>query len=390
MHLSPPELRAYLDAALPASEQAAAAEHLAHCGQCTAELGLVEARAARVNNRLAALAPAPAEAARAAPAALDLLRHRQRKERLPMFKSLAQRRSVWVTAIALLALAFSFAFAPVRTFAGQFLGLFRVQQIAVLPVDIARLESLHDDPTLIDEFNHLFADAVKVTKKPGEPVTVASAAEAGALAGFSVRELGGALGSPVFNVSDSAAFEVVIDRARAQGILDEAGRGDLRLPESVDGATIAVSVPAGANVAYNCPDLLQNEDGGFERGEPGGLRNCVLLGQIPSPSVETPPNLDMVQLAELALQFTGMSTAEAQAFSQSVDWTSTLVVPIPMNAAINEQVMVDGVTGTLVFRGADDGVPARYTLLWVKDGIVYALSAFGSAEDAVALANTIQ
>ena len=311
-----------------------------------------------------------------------------------MLKSLVQRRSVWITGAAVLALALSFSFAPVRTFAGQFLGLFRVQQIAVVPVDMARLDGLHDDPTLSDQISRLFGDTVKVTKDPGPAVMAASAAEASQLAGFTVRELSGAGGSPEFEVSDSGAFEVVINRERAQAILNEAGRGDLQLPEALDGETISVSIPAGVRTTYNCPDLNEAEDNatfsGEMRADLDELRGCVLFGQIPSPSVETPPSLDMVQLAELGLQFAGMSSEEARAFSASVDWTSTLVVPIPTGASQAEQVSVDGVTGTLVMMRGNDEVPQRYTLLWVKDGIVYALSAFGTADEAVALGSSIR
>jgi hypothetical protein len=394
MHLSTAELRAYLDRALPAAEQTAAAEHLAACAVCAAELRSLEARAARVQARLAVLAPAPAEAARRAQAVLNLVQERERKDRVPMFKSLAKRRSLWITAAAVLVLAVSFSFAPVRTFAGQFLGLFRVKQIAVLPVDLARLASLHDDPTLSDQITRMFNESVTVTKDPGPTVAAASAAEAGQLAGFAVRELGGAIGAPQFTVTDSAGFKVVIDQPRAQAILNDAGRADLQLPASLDGATVEVSIPAGVAVAYNCPDMSDAAETTYGPGEMRGdvdeLVECVLLGQMPSPSVETPPNLDMARLAELGLQFTGMSPDEARAFSGSVDWTSTLVVPIPMNASTAQQVSVDGVTGTLVTRRGDDGVPPRYTLMWVKNGIVYVLSAFGTAQDAVALGNTIR
>jgi hypothetical protein len=98
----------------------------------------------------------------------------------------------------------------------------------------------------------------------------------------------------------------------------------------------------------------------------------------------------VAQLAEIGLQFTGMSPEEAHAFSQTVDWTSTLVVPIPRNGHAYEQVSVDGVTGNLIYRAGDDGVPARYTVLWVRDGILYALSGFGAPSEAVSLANTLQ
>jgi hypothetical protein len=35
-------------------------------------------------------------------------------------------------------------------------------------------------------------------------------------------------------------------------------------------------------------------------------------------------------------------------------------------------------------------VPARYLVLWVKDGVVHALSGFGQPDEGIALANSIQ
>jgi hypothetical protein len=115
----------------------------------------------------------------------------------------------------------------------------------------------------------------------------------------------------------------------------------------------------------------------------------VVLAQVPSPSVEAPPDLDLKHLAELALQFTGMTAEEAHSFSETVDWSTTLVVPIPRSEADYEQVSVDGVTGTLVYP-TEERRFEPYVLMWVKDGIVYALSGFGDRSQAVTLANSIQ
>ena len=83
-----------------------------------------------------------------------------------------------------------------------------------------------------------------------------------------------------------------------------------------------------------------------------------------------------------------MSFEEAAAFTNSVDWTSTLVVPIPKNAAVNKQVPVDGVTGTLIQRPADDA--PQFALVWVKDGIVYAISGLGTnSQQALDMANSL-
>jgi hypothetical protein len=115
----------------------------------------------------------------------------------------------------------------------------------------------------------------------------------------------------------------------------------------------------------------------------------VLLAQLPSPTVNTPPDLNIAQLAEIGLQFTGMSAADAHQFSQNVDWTSTLVIPFPRNAGTYEQVSVDGVTGTLISRDGR-GQSGQYSLIWVKDGILYGLTGNGTREQAIALAQSIQ
>ena len=85
-----------------------------------------------------------------------------------------------------------------------------------------------------------------------------------------------------------------------------------------------------------------------------------------------------------------MSAEEAAAFTSTVDWTSTLVVPIPSNAADYEQVSVDGVTGTLIQRRSREGEPSTFALLWVKDGIIYAISGRGAnSGQAIEMANSL-
>ena len=120
------------------------------------------------------------------------------------------------------------------------------------------------------------------------------------------------------------------------------------------------------------------------------LRHCTILAQTPSPTVTTPPDLDVTELAMIGLQFTGMTESEARAFSQTVDWTTTLVVPIPRNGHEYSQVTVDGVTGNLIYRQTDDGVPPRYTLLWVKDSIIYAISGFDDPEVGLAIGDSLK
>lgn len=292
--------------------------------------------------------------------------------------------------IALVLLALILAFPSTRALAGELLNLFRVQQVQVVPVDFTGLEQLTGDGALGNRFTELISDSVDMQKEPGEPVAAAGAEEASQLAGFNVRMPAGLTPSQI-NVTGAAAFRMTLDRAKAQALLDEAGRGDLVLPASVDGAEISVDIPASVSVAFGtCPKPGSGVSGNTEQSTTQRrYPDCVILAQIPSPSVNAPADLDIEALARVGLEFTGMSPEEAAELTSTVNWTSTLLVPIPRNAAIHEQVSVDGVTGTLIQRPSGEG--PQFALLWVKDGIIYAISGLGTdSQQAVKMANSLQ
>lgn len=308
-----------------------------------------------------------------------------------MFKSLfaPRRRSLWAGLSLIAALAVAFSFAPVRAWAGEFLGLFRVQQVTVLPVDTTRLSALTGNDTLGQQISQLMSDSVTVQHQPADPVVVASAAEASAAAGFTVRLPGSRSDAPALTVQDGAAFQFTIDRERTQSLLNESGFTSQELPASLDGAVVSVDIPKGVSAAYGACPPPTAEEGNPVTGSPGRrFQDCVMLVEIPSPSITTPPDLDVAALAEIGLQFTGMTAEEAHAFAQSVDWTTTLVVPIPRNGASYQQLDVDGVTATLIQRPSDDA--AEFALIWVKDGLIYAIGGLGSnTQAALDMANSL-
>ena len=290
---------------------------------------------------------------------------------------------------ALIILALVLAFPGTRALAGELLNLFRVQQVTVVPVDFTGLEQLTGDGNLGNQFTQLIADSVDMQQEPGEPVQAASAEEASQLAGFTVRIPSGMTPSQI-NVTGGAAFSMTLDRTKAQALLDEAGRSDLILPESVDGADISVDIPASVSVAFGtCPKPGSEVSGNNEQSTTERLYpDCVILAQIPSPSVNAPADLDIEALARIGLEFTGMSPEEAAELTSTVNWTSTLLVPIPRNATIHEQVSVDGVTGTLIQRSSEEG--PQFAVLWVKNDIIYAISGLGTnSQQAIEMANSL-
>ncbi len=394
-HLDEGQLRAYFDGQLSPAESA----HLTTCSHCQEELTGLKSRAARMSARLAVLTPLPAEAPRPAQHALDQLKTRinERKDRTPMLNSLFTRRlrPVWAGLALVAALTVAFSFAPMRAWAVGFLGLFRVQNITVVEFDPANLDRYSQFEGAQTRLDRFFSENV-VQSGGGDPQVVASPAEAAQVAGYALR-LPGNLGEPaslVVQPGVNIAFEVDLNRVHA--ILDELGRSDIRLPKALDGETVTVNLPTSVATAYgSCPQPASGEaaTAGAERDHEGRVfyRDCKALVQLPSPTINAPDGLDLAVMGQAMLEFTGMSPEKARQFSANVDWTTTLVIPVPSADWLSyREVSVDGVTGTLITDN-NRGGPGRYTLLWVKDGVVYSLMGSSeSTDEALEIANSLQ
>jgi hypothetical protein len=391
-HLDDGQLRAHLDEELDET----AVQHLVNCPECQLRISTIKDRSGELGRRLGFLksSVSPEATPSASMALVKFKKHLKEKKEVPMKKTLyAKFRPLWAVLAAVLILIAAFSFPSVRAWAGEFLGVFRVRQVTVIPIDTTGLSSLSGHSTLMNQIGQLLSNSINVSEKPGAPQIVADAAQASKLAGFQVRLPTDQGLTPQLSVQGGMAFTLVVDRARAQSLLDEAGYNNLKLPSSLDGAKIDVKIPASVSAGYGtCPNPAQeNTDNSFStQGSPGRrYTDCVMLVQIPSPTINTPPDIDIAKLAEIGLEFTGMSPEQAQKFSQNVDWSSSLVIPIPRNAATYQEVSVDGVTGTLIQRPPDDA--PEYALVWVKNGIIYAIGGLGSdSTKAIEMANSLK
>ena len=311
-----------------------------------------------------------------------------------MFRKLFTSPLIRYGASAALVIALILAFPATRALAGELLSLFRVQHVTVVPVDFTGMEQL--DGAVGNNISQLISESVTMKKEPGDPVNAATTDEASQLAGFNVRAPQDITPSRI-SVMSGASFTFTSDRDKAQALLDEAGRSDLVMPKEVGGADVSVNIPSSVSIAFGtCPE--PGNKGEVERemkretttgGSPGRVsKDCIILAQIPSPEVSAPASLDINKLAQSGLECTGMTAEEAAGFTSTVDWTSTLVVPIPKNAASYQQVTVDGVTGTLIERPSDDA--PQFALFWVKDGVIYTIGGLGSnSQKALEIANSL-
>ena len=393
-------LRAYQDGELSKAQDAEIVGHLAGCAECTKRLREIAATAVRVEKQMVSLGASSAEMKFDAQAALSRFKEQQdaRVETMPSksdfvahetkVRTRSRRwRPLWIGAVAATILLCSLAFPFGRGLAQRFLGTLRVEKVQPVRLDFS---SLDGNRPLQEMLHQMISDKVVVTADE-RPQPASTAADAGQLAGFSAHVLNARTDTPKFIVGGQHAFHMVIDRTRLQDIFDQAGRADLLLPATLDGANVSVNVPRSIMVEYgDCPEAHPASAAAQTtpaQAHSGAWANCLALEEVPSPLVNMPSDLNLQQLAEIGFQLAGMSATQARSLGQTIDWKSTLVLPIPRFASSYSQVTVNGVQGTLIEGSGRRG--PDYVLVWVKSGIIYGLVGHGDSSNAVALANTL-
>jgi Putative zinc-finger len=384
--LSESALRAYHDGESTPASGAEAEAHLSVCARCREQLKRISETAGRVQRRLDLLDASDSGAPIDPHAALASFRvqHGDDEERAPILQRLLERRwrPAWAVGALGAILLVSLAFPLGRGLAQRILATLRVERVQPVRFDTT---SFDEDRPLQRMLSQLISDKVVIITDE-KSQKVATLAEASRLAGFHVRVPHGLPGTSQFNVEGQHAFRTTIDRARLQDILDQSGRPDLLLPATIDGETISFQVPRGVRVQYGeCAKVIS--DGENQAGLSPQTFSCTMLVEAPSPIVDVPADLNLQQLAEIGLQLAGMSAVQAREFCQTVDWKSTLVLPITPAVRSYETVTVDGVQGTLMTPAARRGPGS--VVIWVKDGIIYCLASPGGSSEAIALADSL-
>ena len=398
-------LRSHLDRELAGAELAEANQHLVSCADCRARWEKLRAETARMKDLLATLAPSADSITTNPAVAYAEFNHRfeiiDRLRVSGITRLFAPRwRPAWAFAAVAIAVTIVVSVNPVRTWAQRVLAMLRVRKIQVVTIDPTTLmSSTEPDSRPYKLVNQFIADNVVMTMDPGKPDIVSSTSKAAQVAGYAVRTVS-SLGTPQrVEVNGETAFQMTINRDRIETLLEEVGRSDIRIPASANGALIAVHIPKSVISMYgDCPvrHVSSNPQSHAEALAERKMErmanitntNCTYFIQAPSPTVSVPPDLNMSDIAEAALELAGMSPTEARSFCQTVDWSSTLVVPIPRDSSSYETVTVDGVEGTLITETLSQG--NRYSLLWIKNGVIHSLAGHGNSSDALSLAASLR
>jgi hypothetical protein len=268
-----------------------------------------------------------------------------------------------------------------------------MQKVQAVNVDLSSFTDPNANPALHDMVAKMISDKVVVTKaEKDQPAS--DRAAAAQLAGFPVQLLASRKDAPKLVVSGEHDVNLTVDRTRLQAIFNEAGHPELVVPQSLDGAAVAVQIPRAVQAQYgNCPTptsatsaVASNVTGPTPASTE--FSDCVRLREGPSPMVDVPPGLDVEHLAQIGLEVAGMNPTQSHDFLQTVDWKSTLSMTVPRFLRSYQGVKINGVQGTLLTLAGRRG--PGYTLIWAKNGTVYSLVGFGDSSEAVDLASSLK
>lgn len=301
---------------------------------------------------LSLLEPTQADTPRPASQALAQVQARVREEqkmswhyRFSKFISTSQGRFRLGAVLATLLLIVAFSFPSVRVTASELLSLFRVQNFAAVsisPEQLAVLEQVAESGIAPGEI--VFLD------EPGDVTKVDSLAEAEEAAGLdNIRTLP-RLGPPnELFVVDGGTARLDIDLEGARSILEAVGADPMLLSDSLEGESVHTTIPAGVEqVWYDEVSFYQSE----------------------SPLVEYPDGLNAAPLGEALLRVLGLSEDEAARLAQEIDWTSTLLLPIPTEFATFNEVPINGASGIAITSLDGSGS----AVVWQENGVLYMLS----------------
>lgn len=262
------------------------------------------------------------------------------------------------------------ALPSVRAGAETFLDLFRVVNFVAVPVPKERFATLQrglDLPRMLGE-------QVQVVQAPGAPQSVATPAQAGVLAGIAVHLptwMPDGLAQQGIEVLGEQRWTVAASTQKLQQVLDALGINDLAVPSGLDGQTATIHVYPSVRVSY------------------AAKTGHVLFVQARQPDAVLPAGIDLPLLAEIGLRVLGFEPNEARRFANTIDWRTTLLVPVPAAVANFHEVDIGAGKGLLI-ETATTARPRASQLLWSAGGSVFALIGDVQPEDLFEMARSTQ
>jgi hypothetical protein len=285
-------------------------------------------------------------------------------------------RATFATLVTVFVIASVLFIPPLRAAADQLLQVFRVQNVVFVPISPERLAQLEE---LEIEDDALFVSEPEAINEPGEPRTVADAAEAAEYVDFSPHSVNRFTTEPITTevaVVDRTTVEFQVNVETLQQVLEMLDITDAQFPPELGDAPIVADVPPSVNMHYVGDD--------YE----------LMLHQGTSPEVSLPDNVDLTEVGTLMLRMLGMEAQQAETLSREIDWSTTLIFPFRSDIGTIRQVTIDGAEGLMTSGSSQhDGEWVSWkSLYWQQGDHFYVLLAEGdlSSEDMLEAARSVR
>jgi hypothetical protein len=279
------------------------------------------------------------------------------------------RRALFAAAAVVVA-AVLITVPSVRASVAEFVSLFRVVHMVAVPVDSSRFDRLAAENL---DIGALIGEHVEVVTDPGPPVGVPSFLDAETVAAMTLavpQWLPEKTSVMETAVVGERVIRVTASGVRLQQVMDALGINDLTVPAGLDGHIVNVRIP---------PVVMIRYDHGKGR---------TRLFQARTPQLTLPDNINVQALGEIGLRILGLGPAEAKQFAQTIDWHSTLIVPVPPTATSFRQVTINGHVGVLIQHQPRNQAPTSM-VAWSTAERVFALVSIDAVETVLAMANSI-
>ncbi|MEW5761962.1 MAG: zf-HC2 domain-containing protein [Bacillota bacterium] len=366
-------LQAFLDGETSRRQAARIGRHLAGCPACCARLQTLRENEAWVTGCLDRYAGTAAE--KDAQEAWQKFRSSRYKPSLFQEKGVSALRNkkFWAALATAAALVFAFSFGPVRSLAGEFLQVLRVERFKVIKIterDMAQLERV------LARGGHIDLESLGEVTVSSEinvrPVTLAEARQA---LDFPVRmpsRLPAGFANPELHLSTPQEVSFTPKVENVNALLRSLGGRHL-LPAGLEGKTFTFKIP---------PVLAA-----YYRGAGPAAGKLLVVVQARSPELIVPPGVDVAAVRDALLNIPGLPENLRRQLAAIGDWQHTL--PLPAEGPTTE-VTVDGRPGIFVFPPHAGGNSPSSNLIWQRDGVLYYVQGPLSLREALDLAASLR
>lgn len=370
-------LQAYLDGEVAGSEKQSIEEHISGCSTCCKKLEALKnnqvfatEQLAEYMNAVAATEVNTAEAwKKFSKERLKVSGSRTFMDKIMAF--FARSKATAAAAVIVLTLTVAFSFGSVRTAASELLTIFKLEKVQIVnisPEDIALIEkAIRDGAGQVDIEN--FGRFEYLSHERSGVVTPDDARKAVDFPLKLPAALPGVYRFQDYYKISGGTLNLTLNTDSSNSVLKSLGSKKL-LPDQLNGKTFSVTIPNIINLYYNGPD-----------------NNRIIISQGRSPELRA-AGMDVAAVRDALLALPFLPDNLRSQLSAVNDWQHTLLVP--NLAGTSREVSVAGSQGVFFTNtegaGRNNFHGFANSLLWQRDGVVYAVSGPLSLEQALDVA----